>query len=273
MPESGLPGAGLSQGPDVECTIDGRIAHLRFLRPEQGNALRPQTCRELIDHARDLAKLDDLGAIVVSGEGPIFCGGGDLAAFDQAHPLGDFVYDMAIDFHVFLDYLDRISAPTIAAIEGNVGGAGVSLVAAFDLGIVAENATFTLGYPAVGLTPDGSSSFYLSRAIGLKRALDFALTSETIDAQKALDWGLATRLAPAGETLDHAMELARSVASRDTFVLGETKKLIKEGTTRSLREAMAEETDRVAVMAARPEARNKIQGFAQRQRERRSARS
>lgn len=259
--------------PDVECTIDGRIAHLRFLRPGQGNALRPQTCREMIDHARDLAKREDLAAIVVSGEGPIFCAGGDLAAFAEAEPLDDFIYDMAVDFHVFLDYLDRINAPTIAAIEGNVGGAGVSMVAAFDLGIVAENATFTLGYPAVGLTPDGSSSFYLSRAIGLKRALDFALTNDTIDAQRALDWGLATRLAPAGETLDQAMELAQLLASRDTVVLGETKKLIKEGTTRGLREAMAQETDRVAAMAARPVARNNIRGFAERQRQRRAARS
>jgi 2-(1,2-epoxy-1,2-dihydrophenyl)acetyl-CoA isomerase len=258
----------ISESPDVECTIDGRIAHIRFVRPGQGNAFRPQTCREMIDHARDLAKMADLGAIVVSGEGPIFCAGGDLAAFNEAEPLGDFVYDMAIDFHVFLDYFDRINAPTIAAVEGNVGGAGVSMVAAFDLGIVAENATFTLGYPAVGLTPHGSS-----RAVGLKRALDFALSNETIDAQKALDWGLATRLAPAGETLDHAMELARSVAGRDTVVLGETKRLIKDGTTRSLSEAMAEETDRVAAMAARPEARNYISEFAERQRERRATRS
>ena len=263
----------ISESPDVECTIDGRIAHIRFLRPGQGNAFRPQTCREMIEHARDLAKMDDLGAIVVSGEGPIFCAGGDLAAFNEAEPLGDFVYDMAIDFHVFLNYFNRINAPTIAAVEGNVGGAGVSMVAAFDLGIVAENATFTLGYPAVGLTPDGSSSFYLSRAVGLKRALDFALTNETIDAQKALDWGLATRLAPAGETLNHAMELARSVAGSDTVVLGLTKRLIKDGTTRSLSEAMAEETDRVAAMAARPKARNYIREFAERQRERRSTRS
>ena len=263
----------ISESPDVECTIDGRIAHIRFLRPGQGNAFRPQTCREMIEHARDLAKMGDLGAIVVSGEGPIFCAGGDLAAFNEAEPLGDFVYDMAIDFHVFLNYFDRINAPTIAAVEGNVGGAGVSMVAAFDLGIVAENATFTLGYPAVGLTPDGSSSFYLSRAVGLKRALDFALTNETIDAQKALDWGLATRLAPAGETLNHAMELARSVAGSDTVVLGQTKRLIKDGTTRSLSEAMAEETDRVAAMAARPKARNYIREFAERQRERRSTRS
>ncbi len=249
---------------DVEYTVDDGIAHIRFCRPDRANALRPQTCEELKEAARRLRELDDLGAIVISGDGPVWCAGGDINAFSTAEHLGDFVYDMATTFHVALDLFDRIDAPTIAAVEGNVGGAGVSLVAAFDLAIVAENSRFTMGYTGVGLTPDGSSSYYLTRAVGLKRAVDLAITNRTIDAATACDWGLITRTAPAGQVVEKAMELARQLCGRETRVLGETKRLFAQGTERSLREAMARETESVTWAASRTETADRLAAFLDR---------
>jgi 2-(1,2-epoxy-1,2-dihydrophenyl)acetyl-CoA isomerase len=251
---------------DVECTIKERIAHIRFVSPERANALRKQTFDELKEIARSLHQDPDIGAIVISGEGPIFCAGGDLKAFAVQEQLGDFVYDMATTFHASLDYFNRTDAPVIAAVEGGVGGAGVSLMAACDLAVVAENASFTLGYSAIGLTPDGSASYYLSRAVGLRRALDLALTNRTIDAKTACEWGLVTRLATPGDALDQAMSLARQLADRDTLVLGESKRLLVEGTDRNLREAMARETEKVSSMAARPEVKTYIDAFLNRKR-------
>jgi 2-(1,2-epoxy-1,2-dihydrophenyl)acetyl-CoA isomerase len=149
-------------------------------------------------------------------------------------------------------------------VEGNAGGAGVSLVAAFGLAVVAETATFTMGYSAIGLTPDGSSSYYLARSVGLKRALDLALTNRTIDAATACDWGLITRLAPAANVLRDAMALAEQLAKRETVVLGETKRLLTDGTNRTLRDAMANETAKVAWAAGRPAVRANISAFMNR---------
>lgn len=250
--------------PDLEYTIDDGIGHIRFTRPETANALRPQTCDELIEAARRLSEHDDLGAVVVSGDGPIFCAGGDIGAFAAADHLGDFVYDMATAFHVALEYFDRLDAPTVAAVEGNVGGAGVSLVAAFDLAVVSEDAKFTMGYTGVGLTPDGSSSYYLTRAVGLKRAVDMALTNRMIDAATAEQWGLVTRLAPPGDVFEQAIQLARQLCRAETKVLGETKRLLAQGTERTLRDAMARETQAVAWAAARPETAARLHAFLDR---------
>ena len=250
---------------DVVCTITDRIAHVRLTRSESANALRPQTCEELMQIARELHRTPrDLAAVVLSSEGPIFCAGGDLKDFASADDLETYVFDMASTLHVALDLFDRLDAPTIAAVHGNAGGAGVSIVAAFDLAVVADSAKFTLGYSAIGLTPDGSSSYYLTRAVGLKRALDLALTNRTIDAQTACDWGLITRLAPAADVLAEAMALAEQLAKRETVVLGATKRLMSEGTNRTLRDAMAHETENVAWAASRPAVPESISAFVNR---------
>lgn len=249
---------------DVICEIENRIAHIRLVSPERANALREQTFNELKEIARRLHQNPEIGAIVISGEGPIFCAGGDLKAFAAQERLGDFVYDMAGLFHSALDFFNRTDAPVIAAVEGGVGGAGVSLMAAADLAVIADNASFTMGYVAIGLTPDGSASYYLVRAIGLRRALDMALTNRKIDAKTACQWGLATRMAPAGEVLEQAMTLARQLVAKDTMVLGETKRLLAEGSNRDLREAMARETEKVSAMAARPQVKESIAAFLNR---------
>jgi len=251
---------------DVECTVKKRIAHVRFVSPERANALRQQTFEELKEIARDLHRSPDIGAIVISGEGPIFCAGGDLKAFAAQEHLGEFVYDAATTFHATMDFFNRTDAPVIAAVEGSVGGAGVSLMAACDLAVVADNASFTLGYGAIGLTPDGSASYYLSRSIGLRRALDLALTNRTIDARTACEWGLVTRLVASGDALDEAMSLAGDLVDRDTLALGESKRLLVEGTDRNLREAMARETEKVSTMAARPQVKKYIEAFLNRKR-------
>lgn len=249
---------------DVVCTIEKGIAHIRFTSPQRANALRQQTFEELKEIARKLHQDPDVGAVVISGEGPIFCAGGDLKAFAAQERLGDFVHDMATIFHASLAYFNRMDAPVIAAIEGSVGGAGVSLMAACDLAVVAENASFTMGYGAIGLTPDGSASYYLSRSIGLRRALDLTLTNRTIDARTANEWGLVTRLVRSGQALQEAMALADYLAARDTRVLGESKRLLIDGTDRSLREAMAHETEIVSSMAARPRVKENINAFLSR---------
>jgi 2-(1,2-epoxy-1,2-dihydrophenyl)acetyl-CoA isomerase len=118
-----------------------------------------------------------------------------------------------------------------------------------------------MGYSAICLTPDGSSSYYPARPVGLKRALDLALTDRTIDAANACDWGLITRLVPAFNVLRDAMALAEQLAKRETVVLGESKRLLTDGTNRTLRDAMANETAKVAWAAGRPAVRASISAF------------
>ena len=95
-------------------------------------------------------------------------------------------------------------------------------------------------------------------------ALDLAVANRTIDAQTACDWGLITRLAPAADVLAEAMALAEQLATRETVVLGATKQLLSEGTNRTLRDAMAHETENVAWAASRPAVPESISAFVNR---------
>ena len=88
--------------------------------------------------------------------------------------------------------LVRGDAPVVAAVQGSAAGAGMGFVGASDLVVAAESAKFVMAYTGVGLTPDGSSSWFLPRLVGLRRALELTLTNRVLSAAEALDWGLIT---------------------------------------------------------------------------------
>ena len=92
-------------------------------------------------------------------------------------------------------------------------GAGFGLALACDFVYAAESARFTMAYTMVGLTPDGSSTYFLPRVVGLKRAIELTLTNRVLSAQEAEDLGIATRVVPDGELMDEAMSLARQLAA------------------------------------------------------------
>src|SRR4051812_10486725 len=87
-----------------------------------------------------------------------------------------------------------MEAPVIAAVNGSAGGAGFSLAIFADIVLAAESAKFTLAYTRAGLSPDGGSTYFLPRIIGLRRALELALTNRVLTAREAQDWGIVTRV-------------------------------------------------------------------------------
>src|SRR5215467_2779434 len=125
----------------------------------------------------------------------------------------------------------RMSAPVIAAVHGSAAGAGMSLACAADIVLAADDAKFTMAYTRAGLTPDGSSTYFLSRIVGLRRALELALTSRVLTAGEALELGIVTRLVPDAQLSDTARALAAELAAGPTQALGMTKRLLHAGWT------------------------------------------
>jgi 2-(1,2-epoxy-1,2-dihydrophenyl)acetyl-CoA isomerase len=150
-------------------------------RPKVANALNLQMSKDLFQASLHCDENPDIRAIVITGAGRLFCGGGDLvgiaAAGDKAATL---LKEMTTYFHGSISRFVRMDAPFIAAVNGTAGGAGFSLVCAADLAISVESAKFTLAYTGAGLTPDGSSTYFLPRLIGLRRANEMALTNRLL---------------------------------------------------------------------------------------------
>ena len=85
-----------------------------------------------------------------------------------------------------------MDAPVIAAVNGTAAGGGFSLMCGCDLVLAVASASFTMAYTKAGLSPDGSSTFYLARLIGLRRAYEMARTNRVLSAAEALEWGSST---------------------------------------------------------------------------------
>ena len=157
--------------------------------------------------------------------------------------------------------LARMKAPVIIAVQGTCGGAGMSLACAGDIVIASESSRFTMAYTRAGLTPDGSSTYYLPRLVGLKRALDLALTNRMLTAREAYDIGIVSRLVPDGEAITTAEALAKELATGPTLAYQGVKRLMHASFNNSLEEQMELETDMIAEMARGADSREGIASF------------
>jgi 2-(1,2-epoxy-1,2-dihydrophenyl)acetyl-CoA isomerase len=154
-----------------------------------------------------------------------------------------------------------MAPPAVAAVHGFAAGAGMSLAIACDLVIAAQSARFNVAYTRVGLTPDGSLSYFLSRLIGLRRALELTLTNRILSAEEALHWGLITRVVPEAELLEEANTLATQLAAGPPKALGATKRLLHDGWAETLETQMELESETITRIAHTRDAREGITAF------------
>ena len=135
----------------------------------------------------------------------------------------------------------------------------MGLVLMADLAIAAEGARFSLAYTAVGLTPDGSTSYFLPRAVGTKRAMELVLTNRPLSAAEALDWGLVNKVVPDAEVAAEAASLASRLAAGPLTAFGHAKRLMRSEA--SLEAQLEDESRTIASQATSPEAVEGIGAF------------
>ncbi len=218
-------------------TADG-VAHVRFNRPEGANAVNPVFSRDLRAVMLEIEHDDDVKAVSITAEGKVFCAGGDLKEFSAAGAgLPQLAADMLVDFHGGIYKMNRMPKPVIAGVGGAAGGAGLSIVSAFDLVVCGESAKFTMAYTRAGVTPDGTSSYFLARHIGLRRMMDLTLTNRVLSAEEAEAWGLVNRVVPDDEVDSTTAELAQQMASGPSWALGHAKQVIYAGYESPLEQA------------------------------------
>lgn len=238
------------------------VAHLTINRPDAANALNRQLALDLLAAAIKCDEDAEVRCVLITGAGSMFCAGGDLKSFaDQGDGLPAHVKEVTAYLHAAISRLVWMDAPVVAAVNGPAGGAGLSLVCATDLAIAAESAKFVMAYTRAGLAPDGSSTYFLSKLIGMRRAKELALTNRVLSAAEALEWGLINRVVPDAELAAAAGELAISLAEGATLALGEAKRLIQQGFTETLESQMERETRAIADMARTEDAREGIAAF------------
>ncbi|MEZ5549552.1 MAG: enoyl-CoA hydratase-related protein [Pseudomonadales bacterium] len=242
--------------------ITAGVATITLNRPEAANAMSPLMAKEFSQAALLCDDNPDIRAVLIASTGRMFCAGGDLGAFAAA---GDgarhLLMEMASDLHVGLSRLARSRAPVIAAVNGTAAGAGFSLVMACDLAVAAERAVFTMAYTRAGLSPDGSSTYYMPRKIGDRRTRELMLTNRVLSAAEALDWGVVNQVVADDQVAATAGALARQLAEGPTLAFAAVKRLLNGTFEQGLESQMELEGRAIADLSISADGREGIDAF------------
>jgi 2-(1,2-epoxy-1,2-dihydrophenyl)acetyl-CoA isomerase len=253
----------MSNFRNLQLQIDGHVAHLTLNRPDSANSLNLELAEELNATAHRLSRDSRVRAVLISGAGRMFCAGGDLKAFaaQPEHELGHYLERVTLNLHNAISTFSRMNPPVIAAVHGSAAGAGFSLVCACDFVIAAQTSRFTMAYTRAGLTPDGSSTYFLPRIVGLRRALELAVLNPVLSAMEAKDLGIVTRVVPDADLMKAAKSFATELAAGATLAIGGTKRLLSASAASTLESQMSLETFTISSISASKDAREGMAAF------------
>ncbi len=250
----------------LDFEVRDAVAHLTLNRPDAANAIDLTLARELV-RAAERCEEGDVRAVLVRGAGRMFCAGGDLASFAAAGDgLPALIRELADTLHEALARFARMDAPLVAAVNGAAAGAGMSLVVLCDFALAAESAKFAMAYTAAGLSPDGSSTWFLPRTIGVRRTKELMIANRRLSAAEAAEWGIVNRVVPDDALDAEAEKLARELAAGPTRSFGSVKRLLLASPEADLEAQLAAETDGIAAMSGTADGREGIAAFLEKRR-------
>lgn len=243
-------------------TRDGPVARVTLNRPDAANAVDPAMARALLAAAVECDEDATVRCVLLAARGKLFCGGGDVRAFAAAgDDLPRLVNELLVPFHGAITRLLRLDKPLVTAVQGPAAGAGFSLAVLGDVALMARSAHLSLAYTALGLSPDGGSTFLLPRLVGLRRAQELALLNRRVTAEEAVALNLVTRAVDDDALEAEAADTAHRLARAATGAVGRTRNLLLGSLNNSL-EAQLEAEARAIIAATRgPESREGIAAF------------
>jgi enoyl-CoA hydratase/carnithine racemase len=243
--------------------VDGPVLRLTLNRPRNGNAIDMELGRALTSA---FAGVDAsvTKVVVLTANGKAFCAGGDVGEFARAEDAPAFIRELAGEVHRAILAIERCGAPVVVAVHGNVGGAGIGLVAACDVSIAAATVRMRPAYIALGLTPDAGLTWRLTSHLGAARTLDLLMTDGELSAEDAKAAGLVSRVV---DDLD--AELAAVVdklANGPTLAYARIKALVHGAAQASFADQLELEAVNISLSAGSSDGQEGIAAFTERRR-------
>ncbi len=227
------------------------VATVTLNEPKIRNALTPALRVAFREVMATLEFDDDVRAVVITGAGQHFMAGGDIRSMVDRLGMPDAERRVAIlegihMLHLPLFSIRRMGKPVIASIRGAAAGFGVGLVAACDLAIAARSAFFTLAYCHIGASPDGGSSYFLGRTIGMKHQFELAFLGDRFDAERAREMGLINTIVDDDALDQETTALAARLAAGPTRAYANAKALFNSVNHLSMESQLQMEAERMA---------------------------
>ncbi len=226
----------------VQYKLEGDVAVITLDRPDRFNAIDASLSRGLVDAVGRAGA--EARAAILTGAGKAFCSGADLNTLlhdyeSEAGP--DLARLLDEVFHPAIVALLESRVPVIGALNGVAAGAGLGLALACDIRIMSVDAFLTSAFTAIGLIPDSGTSWWLSRHLGVSRALELTFTNRRVAAEEARELGLCLDVVPGETLIERSLELAGDLADMVPDALVGTRLLIRQAAGTSLAEAMEAE--------------------------------
>jgi len=224
------------------------VAVITIDRRDRFNSLDVDTARDLRKAGLQCARDESVRAVILRGEGGVFCSGADLKYIRGGGGTADLAYlspgarpadsGYGAVFKQILEYIHstiseirRAPKPFIAAVDGVAAAGGLGIAMACDLVLASERASFEWAYGKTSLTGAESSTFFLPRLVGLRRAMELVLLNPRLDATTALEWGLINRVFPAATFDADVLALAQEIAVGPAPAYAVSKRLINQAAT------------------------------------------
>lgn len=242
----------------------GAIATMTFNRPEVFNAMSTELIARFASLTNALKTTPDIRVLILKGAGKAFIAGGDVGMFyktmdtivDTVKPIGD-------QLHAGIINLRQLPFPVVAEIQGAVAGAGLSVALACDFAIASENATFTTAYSKIGLSPDGGSTYFLPRLVGIRKATELVMLSDSLTAAEALQLGLINRVVPHDALATATQEFVARLANGPTQAYARAKRLLTQSFDTPIAQQLDDEMDCFAECAGTADFREGVTAFVE----------
>ncbi|MBU0504588.1 MAG: enoyl-CoA hydratase-related protein [bacterium] len=237
------------------------VATITLNRPETLNAMTGAMMGEFVSCMEE-AKDPAVRAIVLKANGRAFCAGGDLNYFkkliDQEKV---FSQDLLKNLVEAVSLIRTIEKPVLACVQGAAAGAGAPLALACDMILASDNMKMSFAYARIGLSPDGSASFFLPRHIGLKKAAELFMLCPQLSATEALQLGLVNWVVPQEEIEEKANEIVNTLAEGPTQCYARCKQLLNQAHNNDLMTQLHLEGDLILESSQTQDFKEGVQAF------------
>lgn len=255
----------ISEGPVLLDVVDG-VARVRLNRPDVSNSVDVPLLKALHEAVLRCHAEPSVAVVVLSGEGPNFCAGGDVKTFaSKGEDLPEYLREATAWLQIATSALIQLKAPVVAAVHGfAAGGAGFGLVCASDIVIASESAKLFSGAVRVGMAPDAGTTVTLTQLVGLRRAMDLLLTNPTLTAADARELGIVSRVVPDADLAREVDAVAAMLAQSAPLALAATKRLVWGGLGASVEERLSEEARVVSELSGTEDSREGLAAVIER---------
>ena len=214
-------------------------------RPEKLNAITLVMATELNRAIQDAANDSEVKCLVITGEGRAFSSGGDVDEMGEYLPkAGDLFYKLTEQIHDSFSTLLTMPKPVVNSLNGIIAGGALGIALAGDYRIANKSTKLLSAHFKRGFVPAGGATYILPRLIGLARTQTLFFGGKTLNSNEMLEWGLVHEVVDDDYLNKRTMEMAQELANGPTSAISETKKLLIDSDTLSLKQELERERDK-----------------------------